>query len=517
MPSTPYWQNPDALKAILSDVELFSRYVIGTPLYPYQINAIRPIIRSALAQAGREHLLVFPRQSGKNEAIAQLIVYLLNLLSRQESNIVYAAIGDGIGRGMHRLEERLDNRWNRGRWRAEYRPTRRILGKASVTFLSSHPQANARGETAHHLLVIDELQDNDASHLETVFTPMRAANNASAVYLGTVRTSTDALWQKRTQLEEEEQKDGIPRVFLVSPEIVTADNSHYASFLAAQVQRYGASHPIVASEYYLQPIDSAAALFPPARLTLLHGRHARQQQPSPGRTYLALLDVAGQDEGATDIVKALSNPARDYTVCTIVELDRDPQNRPTFAAVDVFIDHGSRHFQTIPGRPMLAERLLAYLQHWNVTHTITDAAGVGEGLTDWLTARLGSHAVSPCRLDKTHKAALGNTLLSLVETNRLKYWTDDEDTPLSDGWWFWQQAKACQYSLPLGGLFDRDLRFSVPTSHATPTPAGLQPTHDDRLMSLLLAAEAQDLLDAGKIRAGTARSEILRPYDPISD
>ena len=43
-----------------------------------------------------------------------------------------------------------------------------MLGKAAVVFLSSHPQAFARGETAHHLLVVDELQDQDAAHVQAV-------------------------------------------------------------------------------------------------------------------------------------------------------------------------------------------------------------------------------------------------------------------------------------------------------------------------------------------------------------
>ena len=76
----------------------------------------------------------------------------------------------------------------------ELRPVRRILGKASVVFLSTHPSAATRGETADWLLVIDELQDQVASHIEAVFEPMRAANNATALYIGTVKTTIDALW-----------------------------------------------------------------------------------------------------------------------------------------------------------------------------------------------------------------------------------------------------------------------------------------------------------------------------------
>jgi hypothetical protein len=55
----------------------------------------------------------------------------------------------------------------------------RSLGWANVIFMSTHPQAATRGETAHRLFVIDELQDQDPNHLEAVFKPMRTANIAT--------------------------------------------------------------------------------------------------------------------------------------------------------------------------------------------------------------------------------------------------------------------------------------------------------------------------------------------------
>ncbi|MDX1664828.1 MAG: hypothetical protein R3272_13635, partial [Candidatus Promineifilaceae bacterium] len=176
-----------AARQILHRIDLFSKLVVGVELYCYQLEPIQAVLDSIVYQRGDEFLLVFPRQAGKNEAVAHLLVYLLNIFQRVGGAIVFAAIGDGVGRGIRRLEERLENRWNAGRWKRAARPTRRLLGKAAVVFLSSHPQAFSRGETAHWLLVVDELQDNDPSHLEAVFEPMRAANNATALYIGTVR------------------------------------------------------------------------------------------------------------------------------------------------------------------------------------------------------------------------------------------------------------------------------------------------------------------------------------------
>jgi hypothetical protein len=147
---------PSRALKLLADLQTFSRLVLQLPLRPYQLEPARAILHSILHRRGLEFLLVFPRQSGKNEAVAQLLVYLLNLYHRAGGNIIYAATGDNLGLGIQRLEARLDNPLNRGHWLTLTKPRRRQLGKAAVVFLSSHPAASTRGQTAHHLLVIDE-------------------------------------------------------------------------------------------------------------------------------------------------------------------------------------------------------------------------------------------------------------------------------------------------------------------------------------------------------------------------
>jgi len=523
-PPGPTADEAAAARAILSDIALFSRHVVGLPLYPYQTEPLRAIIDAVLGGRGGEYLLVFPRQSGKNEAIAQLLVYLLVVLQRRGGQIVYGAIGDGLGRGMRRLEERLDTPLTRGRWRRTGRPRRYGLGRASVVFISAHPGAAARGETADRLLIIDEAQDHDPAHIEAVFTPMRAARNATAVYLGTARTTGDFLWAKKGELEAAEANDGRRRVFMTPPEVVTAANPDYAVFLAEQVRRYGRRHPIVAAEYFLEPIDGAGGLFPPARLAMMRGRHPRRRDPAPGETVVATIDLAGGDPAVAAAgdgpPASLANPGRDFTVATVFRVtqpaaDEDAAS-PVYEALDVFVDQGSPHFQGGPGRPSLAERLLAWLRHWEPAHTLIDAAGVGQGMADWLAARLGGGRVTAWPLGSGPvKARLGSDFLSLIDTGRFRYWAGDEDEPLADGWWFWQQAAACDYALAGGGRFDHDLRWSVPESARVATPAGPQPIHDDRLLSAALVAELDRRRAAGKIRLGASLSRVVGPRDEL--
>jgi hypothetical protein len=508
-----------AAQSLLADISHFSNLVLKTPLRRYQIEPLRAILSSVMDADGREFLLVFPRQSGKNEAVAQLLAYLLNLYARTGGNIVYGAESNSLGLGVERLERHLDNVWNAGAWQRGSKPPRRSLRRAQVVFLSTHPSAQARGQTAHRLLVIDETQDQDQAHIEAVFTPMRASTNAPALYIGTVKLTTDFLWQKKLQLERQQAEDGLRRVFVVQPETVVEQNPRYRDFLDAQVRTHGRDHPIVASEYFLEPIDGTGGLFPARRRALMLGAHRRQRQPEPGALYVATLDVAGEDEAATDPIARLAHPGRDYTVATIFRVEYAAAGSlvpgPTYRAVDVFVDRGSRHFQESPGQPALVHRLLAFLQHWGVAHLVSDESGVGLGLTSWLRKALGEKRVTGFSFSGPGvKAALGSAFLSLVETGRFKYWPIDRH--LGDAFWFWAQVEACTYEVPPEGRFDRDLRWGVHPNHRTSTPEGPEPTHDDRLLSAALIAHLDRELAAGRLLLGSAVSAVVAPADPLA-
>lgn len=508
------------LAYIFSDLARFSRLILGMPLRDYQLEPMRAVLSSVLTGVGQEFLLIFPRQSGKNEAVAHLLVYLLNVLQFKGGNMVFGATGDGLGRGLRRLEQRLNNPLNRGYWRKESRPLRRSIGQASVVFISTHPQAATRGETADWLLVIDEMQDQLASHVEAVFEPMRAANNATALYIGTVKMTSDALWQKKKELEARQAADGIRRVFVVSAEEVMAESEAYTRFLRNKVARLGRGHPIVASEYFNEPLDRHAGLFDARRRALMRGSHARQRSPTPAAPglRLATLDVGGMDEAATDPVSQLANPGRDYTVAHIFEAipAKDSNSGPTCRAIDVFIDQGSRHFQNHPGRPSLAERLLAWLEHWQITHLVADESGLGAGLVDYLSARLGKSRVTGFVFTPASKAQLATGFLSLIETGRFQYWSDGEEL-LSDSWWFWAQAAACTYEMPANGRFERDVRWGVPATARVDTPSGSLPIHDDRLISAALIAVHDDLIRQGILSIGVAASAVIPPVDPLEE
>ena len=73
------------LTQALGDVVLFAGGVSGITLRQYQIEVARAVVDSVRTKAGRSIVVVFPRQSGKNELQAQIECYLLTVLQRGKS------------------------------------------------------------------------------------------------------------------------------------------------------------------------------------------------------------------------------------------------------------------------------------------------------------------------------------------------------------------------------------------------------------------------------------------------
>ena len=497
-----------AAKHILADPARFSRHVIGLPLRNYQLGPARAILDSILHNRGLEFLLIFPRQAGKDELLGQLQVYLLNLFQRQEATIVHVyPTTQQIPIGATRLQNRLDNPWNEGNHWPASNPTRRGLGNAYTAFYSGHPQTKAEGATANLLLILNETQDLVEFIIERRFVPMAASTNATRVYVGTVRTTHDYLWTKKRQLERAQTRDGRQRIFMVTPDQVGRENPNYHQFVAAQVAAKGRQHPTVKTELFLEPLDATGGLFDVRRRALMTGQHPRQRSPQPGHSYAALIDVGGIDEAATAPEVQLTNPARDYTVCTIAEIAPRQDGPPRYLITDVWTDQGSKHFEDHPGRPSLAARLLAYLNHWQVTAVICDASGVGAGLTSWLQSKHNN--VTGYTFNSASKARLGTDFIALIETGRFKHWQDDADI---DAWLFDQQAKHCQYEIAPGAQMETGLRWSVPETVKVDLPTGERvKLHDDRLISAALCTQLDH------VATGRGESDIIPAADPLAN
>ena len=181
------------------------------------------------------------RQAGKNETQAQIEAYLLNLFQRLPgAQIVKASptFKPQTINSLMRLVTMLNNPWNLGQWKKEQGYIVR-LDQARALFFSAEPSANVVGATASVLLQCDEAQDVDPAKWQKDFMPMVASTNATRVLWGTAWTSQTLLATTIQSLHELEQKDGIKRVFIVTPETVAREVPAYGEFVAGEVQRLG--------------------------------------------------------------------------------------------------------------------------------------------------------------------------------------------------------------------------------------------------------------------------------------
>jgi hypothetical protein len=211
----------DAVKYLLGDIAQFSRIILHRPLRPYQLAPAQAILRSVISGQGLTFAVMMSRQSGKNELAAQLEAYLLNFYRHSGGQIVKASptFKPQTVNSMLRLEEHLNNDWNRGHWRRR-EGYMFELDNARCLFFSADPTANVTGATASILLECDEAQDVTHQKWGKDFDPMGASTNATTVFYGTAWTSETLLATTIEHLRRQEAKDGIRRVFTADADVV---------------------------------------------------------------------------------------------------------------------------------------------------------------------------------------------------------------------------------------------------------------------------------------------------------
>lgn len=485
-------------KKILADIRWFSKIVVGRELRKYQLAPAYAILDSVLYGRGLSFAVVFCRQAGKNEVSAQLEAYLLNLYQRKGGFIVKAAptYKPQLVNSKLRLEDVLDNDWNRGKVRTR-EGYMTFLGKAAVVFLSADPASSVVGATANIMLECDEAQDVREDKWDVDFTPMAASTNATRVYYGTVWTSRTMLAKIARQLRKEQEADGRQRVFYVDWEQVAAEVPAYGDHVRKEIARKGRHHPLIKTQYYLEEIDSEGRMFDDRRQALMLGDHPRLSSPAAEGVYVATLDVAGQDEEKSGDELRAARPTKDLTVATIFEVDlrtlRDPLlAAPSYNVVDVYADVGTRH-------TLLYGKLRGFFEHWGVRWIVADASGVGAGLVAFLSARqaFGSKVVPFQFSPPKRKSDLGWDFLTVVETGRFKMFRDDASADWRE---FWQQVDECRYEVSEGE--ERRMQWGVVDARV----------HDDRVISAALVAE----LDKTKWTV-PGRSVVIVARDVLED
>lgn len=506
------------IQTVLRNITLFCAHASGLPLRSYQQAAALAIVDSVLHRRGLSFVVIFPRQSGKNELQAQIEAYLLTLFSPTPAEIVKVSPTwkPQSLNAMRRLERVLKrNLITRGMWTKEAGYIYRI-GDARILFFSGSPTANIVGATASTLLEIDEAQDITIEKYDKEIAPMAASTNATRVFFGTAWTSQTLLAREKRAALAAQQADGIQRVFVIDADTVSEEVPPYRDFVKAQIASLGRNHPFIRTQFFSEEIDDQAGMFTADRLALMQGDHPPQTVPTPGAIYLFTLDVGGEDlaNGQSPTAKA-----HDSTALTIFEIELVSMagviHQPRFKVVNRQQWTGARQLT-------IFKQIAALTELWKPHRIIVDATGVGEGLAGMLAQAYGSQVI-PFKFTQQSKSQLGYDFLAAIESGRFKDYTPsparfkiigegkitlDTKEPHDAARLlaaFQQQARFCQMEILPGP--GKIMRWQVPDGTRDPTTGEL--VHDDLLISAALccAIESEHI--------GAAQSTIVAPTDPI--
>ena len=544
-----------AIKKVLSDPCLFAQVASGVTLRAYQQEVARAVVESVLRHQGQTFVVIFPRQSGKNELQANIEAYLLTLLSQTNAELVKISPTwkPQSQNAMRRLERILKRNLIAGQlWKKEAGYIFKV-GEARMYFLSGSPTTNIVGATASTLLECDEAQDVQIEKWDKEVAPMAASTNATRVFWGTTWSANTLLAREMRAALEAERRDGRRRVWKLTADEVALEVPAYRRFVDGEIARHGREHPFIRTQYFSEEIDDQSGMFPAARLALMRGDHRGEVSPAEDAIYAFLLDVAGEDAGQAQWAGelALENPARDSTVLTVVRVGLEKLTDPLIPAGQELLARPI--YRTVFRKAWLGVKhtslyagLLALVELWQPRWVVVDATGLGAGLASFLSQPLAGRLI---RFEFTarSKSDLGWDFLSIVETGRYKeYRVEPPSIPPSiteqiDGGrhppsipdpeqsglrppaelggasttpseWsearqsqaeFWRQCRFMQMEvLPGPGKL---LRWSVPDG--TRDPASGELVHDDMVVSAALCAALEGLA------WGTAESAVVEAPD----
>jgi len=491
----------------LSDVDSFVDSASSIKLRDYQRGVAQAITRSIFEGAGRSFVIMFPRQSGKNELQAQLETYLLALYAGSPCEMVKVSPTwkPQTLNAMHRLEHVLStNHVSKNFWTKESGYIFR-LGQARIYFFSGQPRSNIVGATASVLLEVDEAQDVSISKFDKEIAPMAASTNATRVFWGTAWTSRTLLARELKAAQNAQKKDGIKRVFILTADDVAKEVPAYGVFVAGQVARLGRNHPMVKTQYFSEQIDAEGGLFPPERCALMRGSHSPRVSPEQDKLYAAALDLAGEDEtvvsdpaGFSGNLADLTNPRRDSTALVIFEVDLSTVDDPLIGKPAYKVIHrlewiGTKHSK-------LYGEIKAVLELFDCRFIAVDSTGVGAGMASFLSAALGDKVI-PFDFNTRTKSDLLWDFLGIIDSGRYKEYTPDYQT-------FWQQVSFCEFEI-LDGPQKR-VRWGVPDGTRDAATGDL--VHDDLLISAAMCA----VLD-GEDWSVSAPAFVIQANDPLAD
>lgn len=377
-----------AFALVQSDMGQFSKHIIGKPLYRYQMEWAGPVYELIRECRPEVYVIEMPRQSGKNETSAQIEVASIVRAGKKGGGIVKTAPTfkpQVITSRMRFADRAAAAKKNLPFFKltpfAGYMYTFR---DAAITFLSAATDSNVVSATASLLLEVDEAQDVDPAKYDKDFAPMRASTGAPVVAYGTTWTDDTLLARFKQDVLNGRAKG---KVFTISPDRIGDENPAYAEFVDSEVRRLGREHPLVKTQYFLEPLANRGRLFTPQQIRLMIGTHERRESRGDELQIVAGLDFAGSDETQVELTSAadLRPGGRDSVALRIGAVEWITVDGLLMPKVRTLATYEWVNLHPTQMLPTLFELLQ---NKWQVNRVHCDATGLGSMPTATLASRL---------------------------------------------------------------------------------------------------------------------------------
>lgn len=486
--------------AMQRDMALFSQQVLGIPLHEYQVEWANYLLQVVAERRNETIAIEMPRQSGKNETSAQVEVAIIARFAKRGGAVVKCAPTwkPQIVNSKLRFEQRSGAAQQRlsflkftGSSGYMYR-----CGAALIQFLSAAPEASVVGATASLLMEVDESQDVNLDKFDKDFAPMRASTGAPVVHYGTPWTDSTLLERTKTEIDEGRVKG---KYFRVLPERIALSNPRYGEYVDNEVRRLGREHPLIRTQYYLEPLPESGRMVREQQLRLMIGDHARRDRRKSERWIVAGLDFAGSDEDSNELSSLMTAGSRDSVALTIGEMElvtiADGLSYPLVRILD--------RYEWVNLRPDSLHSALYQILHdrWSVDLCHADATGIGSTGTAFLATAINQTG-DPERIAgqtfdgawTTHTRIAFNYLAAINGGRLLDWQPEEDDDPIQlakadhpEPTWsaaqhiWWQRGHA-----RLEAKAGKKVRAHVPEKEG----------HDDLLVSDMLMYDAATALSA---------------------
>jgi len=296
---------------VMSAFDLFMEETVGMSLYQYQERPAYSVIDSVVNILGKEICMLFARQSGKTEVIANvayfLSVYMPIFALRFPEKLGMFAKGIKIGIFAPKYDQskitfdRLKDRFDEFTMTSEGIKAETSNGNtftlnngSVIKCLSASEGTTIEGET-FHLLIVEECQDVGDVKLKKSIFPMGASTRATTVLIGTASFHKCYFWQ---QLERYGEGENVFKVHYTEAE---KWNPNYKAYIEDEKRRIGEDSDEFKSQYeHIWILERGMFIVEP-RFNELVGDYSvyHQYVPEPGEYVVAGVDWGKANDSTT--------------------------------------------------------------------------------------------------------------------------------------------------------------------------------------------------------------------------